>query len=173
MKKVIVSSIAVATMALSAGAQAAPFNYIDYAMGTVDYGSGASDGDYSNLSAVFETPIVPLISLESVDYGGADILKLGIGNYIELGSYTTLFGFVHYNDYDEADSDFSITAGVNSTLTDRLELRASYSTYTDHDGFDGFKVGLGYYFTENFSISGNYESLDFADITSFSARISF
>lgn len=173
MKKLIVSSIAAAAFAMSAGAQASAFNYIDYAMGTIDYDSGASDGDYSNLSAVFETPIVPLISLESIDFGGADILKIGIGNYVELGSYTSLYGFVHYNDYSHDDSDFSIRAGINSTLTDRLELRASYTTHTDHDGFDGFKVGLGYYFTENFSISGNYDMLDTANITSFSARISF
>jgi hypothetical protein len=173
MKKIIVSSIAAATLALSMGAHASAFNYIDYAMGTVEY-DGGGDADYSNLSAVFETPIVPLISLESIDLGGADILKLGIGTSIELGGYTHLYGFVHYNDYDDnGDNDFSLTAGIRSTLTDRLELRASYSTYTDRDSLDGYKIGLGYYLTKNFSLSGNYEALEFADIVSFSARLHF
>lgn len=174
MKKILVSGVAAAMFTLSMGAQATPFNYIDYTIGNIDYNNEGSDnGDYSAFTAVFETPIVPLVSLESLDLDNSDLLKLGIGAYTEIGSYTHLYGLVHFNDYDDEDSDFSLTAGLRSTLTDHLEFRASYSDYTDQDSLDGYKLSLGYYFTPNISVSGNYETFEFFDVISATARLNF
>lgn len=173
MKKMLVSGVAAAMFTLSVGAQATPFNYIDYTIGSIDFDSGADGEDYSAFTAVLETPIVPLISLESIDFNNSDILKLGIGAYTDIGTSSHLYGTVHFNDYDTEDSDFSLTAGIRSTLTDRLELRASFTDYTDQDGLDGYKLSLGYYFTQNISVSGNYEALEFSDIISATARLNF
>ncbi|MBD5771495.1 hypothetical protein [Marinomonas colpomeniae] len=172
MKKLIATGIAAAAMALSINATASPFNYVEYAIGNVEF-DGGGDGDYSALSASFETSVVPIVSLEMLDYNDFDVLKLGIGGYMEIGSSAHLFGLVHYNDYDNIDSDFSLTAGIRSTISDRLEVTASYTTYTDVDSLDGIALSLGYYFTENFSVAGHYEMLENSDVMAVSARLSF
>ena len=172
MKKFIVSGIAAATLALSMGAQAADVSYLDYEGGTLDYGNGF-DGDYSALSLTVETPIVPLFSVQVIDYDGVDILKAGVGGYAEVGT-GYVYGLVHYNDYDVIDSDFTLTAGVNAFLTESFEVRLSASEYTDHDGLSNVKAGLAYYLTESVSLSANYTSYDNdTDATTFSARLNF
>ena len=173
MKKLITASIAAATLTLSMGASASPFTYIDYAIGNVEY-DGGSDGDYSNLSISFETMFLPIFSLELVDFGGTDITKVGAGTAFAVGSASHIFGFVHYNDYSgNTDSDFSLRAGFRTTIGDRLEGTIAFTQYTDHDGLDSTKFSLGYYFTPNLSVAGNYEDLDSSNVISASARLSF
>ncbi|MFT2096981.1 hypothetical protein ACMUMQ_01375 [Marinomonas sp. 2405UD66-6] len=177
MKKLIQTGLAVAITAISIGVNAEPtVSYIEYAIGDMDHDSGSSD-DYSSLALTFETPIVPLLSLELAEYGGTEISRIGVGDYIEVGSASYLYGLVHFNDYDPdfIDSDFSLTAGVNAQLTERLELRLSLSEYTgdDTDGLSNTKIGLAYYLAGNASLSANYANHDSFNVVSFSARLNF
>ncbi|ETX10398.1 hypothetical protein MUS1_15295 [Marinomonas ushuaiensis DSM 15871] len=173
MKKLITASIAAATLTLSMGASASPFTYIDYAIGNVEH-DGGGDGDYSNLSISFETIVLPILSLELVDFSGTDITKIGAGTALAVGGSSHIFGFVHYNDYSgNTDSDFSLRAGFRTTIGDRLEGTIAFTQYTDHDYYDSTKFSLGYYFTPNLSVAGNYEDLDSSNVISASARLSF
>lgn len=173
MKKIIATGIAAAA-ALSMNANASPMTFVDYTIGTINYDASSEDGDYSAFTASIETPVVPLVSLEAIDFNGTDILKLGIGASFEIGSSSHIYGLVHYNDYsDDNDSDFSIRVGLRSTITDRLEVRLSHTQYTDLDSLDNTKFSLGYYFTQNFSVSGNYQTADSYNIMSATARLSF
>ncbi|MEO9273840.1 hypothetical protein ABFY09_03190 [Marinomonas sp. 5E14-1] len=177
MKKLIQTGLAVAITAASIGVNAEPtVSYVEYAIGDIDYDSGGS-ADYSSLALTFETPIVPLLSLELAEYGSLEVSRIGVGDYIEVGSASYLYGLVHFNDYnlDHIDSDFSLTAGVNAQLTERLELRLSLSEFTgdDTDSLSNTKVGLAYYLAENASLSANYASHDVFNVVSFSARLNF
>ncbi|WP_417537249.1 hypothetical protein [Marinomonas sp.] len=173
MKRIMAAGIAATAICLSMNANASSMTYVDYSIGTVDYDSSSSSGDYSAFTASIETPILPLISVESIDLNDFDILKLGIGASIDLGSASNIYGLVHYNDYDDEDSDISFRVGINSTISDRLEVRLSHTMYSDQDGRDNTKLSLGYYLTQNFSVSGNYAVADTYNIMSATARLSF
>lgn len=174
MKSIIATGIAAAVISLSMNAHASPMTYVDYTIGTVDYDAGSDDGDYSALTASIETPILPIISIESIDLNDFDILKLGLGASFDAGSATNIYGLVHYNDYEgNVDSDISFRVGINSTISDRLEVRLSHTLYSDQDGLDNTKLSLGYYLTQNFSLSGNYQMADNYNIMSATARLSF
>lgn len=173
MKNIIATGIAATVISLSMNAHASPMTYVDYTMGTIDYDAGSDDGDYSALTASIETPILPLISIESIDLNDFDILKLGLGASFDAGSATNIYGLVHYNDYEDDDSDISFRVGINSTISDRLEVRLSHTMYSDQDALDNTKLSLGYYLTPNFSISGNYQLADNYNIMSATARLSF
>ena len=179
MKKIIQTGLAIAIAAASIGANAAPtVSYLEYAIGDIDYDSNIIDnGDYSSLALTVKTPIVPLLALELAEYESIEISRIGVGNYIEVGSASHLYGIVHFNDYDSNyyDSDFSLTAGINAQLTERLELRLSLTEHTDDDNdvFSNTKVGLAYYLAGNASLSANYADHDGLNIVSFSARLNF
>jgi len=179
MKKIIKTGLAVAIAAVSISANAAPtVSYLEYAIGDIDFDNNAiDDGDYSSLALTVKTPIVPLLALELAEYESIEISRIGVGNYIEVGSASHLYGLVHFNDYDDSfyDSDFSLTAGVNAQLTERLELRLSLTEHTDNDNeaFSNTKVGLAYYLAGNASLSANYADHDNFNVVSFSARLNF
>lgn len=175
MKKIILSGVTATMLSLSTGAQASPFNYVDYAIGTINYDNNVdSDGDYSSLSLSFETPIVPIVQLEITDQNGYDEIALGAGIYSELGTYSHIYGIVHYVNDDSDDDDIRLTAGLRTTVTDHLEFTGEIrSDITDDDSDIDYKFSLGYYFTENFSVAGNYQILDHANILSASARFNF
>ncbi|WP_137170088.1 hypothetical protein [Marinomonas sp. FW-1] len=173
MKNIIATGVAAAAISLSMNANASPLTFIDYTMGNIDYDSGADDGDYSAFTVSIDTLVIPLISIESIDFNDADILKFGIGASAGIGRASQIYGLVHYNDYDDEDSDFSFRVGLNSSLTDRVEARLSYTMYSDQDYFDNTKLSLGYYFTQNFSLAGNYQIADDYNILSATARLSF
>ena len=178
MKKIITTAIATAITALSFNAYAnieSPFTYLEYSVGNIEYDFTDEDGDYSALTGSLELPMlpIPILSVELIDFGGFDITKIGGGSYLQFGAATHLYGLIHYNDYDEEDSDFSLTAGVRHIIMDNLYVNASWTEYTDQDGLDGAKVSLGYYLHEYVSVSANYQALDAADVLSISARISF
>tara|TARA_R110001606_G_scaffold387817_1_gene552767 strand:- start:400 stop:921 length:522 start_codon:yes stop_codon:yes gene_type:complete len=173
MKSIITTGIAAALVSLSMNTHASPMTFVDYTVGTVDYDSGADNGDYSAFTVSIDTLIIPLISIEAIDINDFDILKLGLGASAGIGRASQIYGLVHYNDYDDEDSDFSFRVGFNSSLADRLELRLSHTMYSDQDGLDNSKLSLGYYFTKNFSLSGNYQTADNYDILSATARLSF
>lgn len=173
MKNIIATGIAAAAISLSMNASASPMTFIDYTMGTIDYDSGADNGDYSAFTVSIDTLIIPLISVEAIDLNDSDILKFGLGASAGIGRASQIYGLVHYNDYDDEDSDFSFRVGFNSSLADRLELRLSHTMYSDEDSLDNTKLSLGYYFTRNFSLSGNYQTADDYDILSATARLSF
>lgn len=173
MKNIIATGVAAAAISLSMNASASPMTFIDYTMGTIDYDSGANDGDYSAFTVSIDTLIIPLISVESIDFNESDILKVGIGASAGIGRVSQIYGLVHYNDYDDEDSDFSFRVGLNSSLTERVEARLSHTMYSDIDSLDNTKLSLAYYFTRNFSLSGNYQTADNYNILSATARLSF
>ena len=174
MKRIMAAGIAATAICLSMNANASSMTYVDYSIGTVDYDSSSSSGDYSAFTASIETPILPLISIESIDLNDSNILKLGIGASIGIGSASNIYGLVHYNDYEgNTDSDISFRVGINSTISDRLEVRLSHTMYSDQDGLDNTKLSLGYYLTQNCSVSGNYAVADTYNIMSATARLSF
>ena len=173
MKNLIATGIAATAISLSMNASASPMTFVDYTVGTVDYDSGADNGDYSAFTVSIDTLIIPLISIEAIDINDFDILKLGLGASADIGRASQIYGLVHYNDYDNEDSDFSFRVGFNSSLADRLELRLSHTLYSDQDSLDNTKLSLGYYFTRKFSLSGNYQIADNYDILSATARLSF
>ncbi|MDB4836924.1 hypothetical protein OAH87_00455 [Marinomonas sp.] len=174
MKTLILTGITASLLALSSAANASPFNYVDYTIGTISYDySGVEDGDYSSLSASFETSIVPIIDLQSWDFDGGDSLWLGAGAYAEIGAYSHLYGIVHYVSTDD-DDEVSLTAGVRSTIADRLELSAELQTLlTDSDANNSYTLSLGYYFTENVSVAGEYIISDNYSILGVGARYSW
>ena len=174
MKTLIATGIAATFLSLSMNTHASSMTYVDYSIGTVDYDSSSSSGDYSALTASIETPILPLISIESIDLDDFDILKLGVGASFDAGTATNIYGLVHFNEYEgNTDSDISFRVGINSTISDRLEVRLSHTMYSDQDGLDNTKLSLGYYLTPNFSLSGNYQVADNFNIMSATARLSF
>ncbi|UTV98258.1 hypothetical protein KDW99_13395 [Marinomonas rhizomae] len=173
MKNIIATGIAATAISLSMNASASPMTFVDYTIGTIDYDSGAGDGDYSAFTVSIDTLIIPLISVEAIDFNDSDVLKVGLGAYADIGQASQIYGLVHYNDYDYDDSDFSFRVGFRSSLTDRLEARLSHTMYSDQDYLDNTKFSLGYYFTQNFSLSGNYQSADNYNIMSATARLSF
>lgn len=177
MKKMLVSGAVAALFTLSMGAQAeSPFNYIDYAIGTIDYDHTSSNGDYSSFSASFETPIAPFILVESTDYNGYDELVVGAGTFGDLGSSSHIYGIIHYvsTDGENNDDEIRLTAGIRSSLADRLEFGAKIrNDITDDNAENVYKLSLNYYLTRNLSFAGNYEIFDSVDILSASARFSF
>ncbi|RBP85711.1 hypothetical protein EBI01_02195 [Marinomonas rhizomae] len=174
MKNIIATGVAATIISLSMNTHASSMTFVDYTLGTVDYDAGSDDGDYSALTASIETPIIPIISVESIDLNDFDILKAGLGSSIDVGSASNIYGLIHYNDYEgSTDSDFSFRVGINSTISDRLEVRLSHTLYSDQDGLDNTKLSLGYYLTPHFSLSGNYQIADNFNIMSATARLSF
>jgi len=182
MKKIITTAIATAITALSFNVQAegiaaSPFTYLEYSAGNIDYDyTGADDGDYSALTGSLELPmlIIPILSAELVDFNDADITKLGAGSYLQFGTGTYLYGLIHYNDYEDDDSDFSLRAGVSHRFIDNnLEVKLEHTTYTDIDFLDGTKLSVGYYFHPNFSLSGSYQVSDDYNIVALGAKLSF
>ena len=179
MNKIITTAIATAITTLSFNASAnteSPFTYLEYSVGNIEYDFRNNDGDYSAFSGSLELPmlILPILSAELIDYDGFDITKLGAGSYLQFGADTHLYGLIHYNDYDnDEDSDFSLTVGLRHSVIESVYVDASWVEYTDRDELDGAELSLGYQLHENFSVSANYQALEYSDILSVSARISF
>ena len=168
MKKILLAGLAVTTLALSTGAQAATFTYIDYGFGKIDPdNSNPSDDGYSSLSGAFELSNGPFIAAESTEYGSLDVTAIGAGIYAPVGRASSLFGMLQLvkadwgNNNDE--TGYRFTAGLRSSLADRLEFEGKIKyddVYRETDS--SFALGLRYYMTKNFSIGANYDVAQFS-----------
>ncbi|MCV2403205.1 hypothetical protein OFY17_09975 [Marinomonas sp. C2222] len=160
MKKVILSTLAASLISLSTASYAeGPFNYIDFTLGNISYDNSGS-GTYSALTTSFETEVVPLVNVKTQDFDGSDSLWLGAGAYTEVGTYSHLYGLLHYVN-DDGDNDVSLTTGVRSTVSDRIDLGVEMLVIlTDSDQANQYTISAGYYFTEKLSVSGKYITSD-------------
>jgi hypothetical protein len=164
MKNIILSGLTATACALSAGAQAGPFDYIDYGFGKIDPDSSSSSDDYSSLSGAFQTSAGPFIALETTEYGELDVLAIGAGVYAPVGGQSNVFGMLQYIKADYGNNDetgFRISAGVRTTLTNRVELEGKIKhddVYSQTD--TSFAAALRYYVTPNFSVAANYDTAE-------------
>lgn len=181
MRKFFKTAIATAITVLSFNVNAeamSPFTFIEYSIGTIDYDGNdlSDDGDYEAFSGSLELQmlIVPLLSIERLDFNGYHVTKIGAGSYLQFGGSSHIYALAHYNDYSGGDDgDLSLTAGVRHTFTENIEGNASIAEYTDRDGLDGYKLSLAYYFHPSFSVSGNYHILESSDVIAVAAKLSF
>ncbi|KZN13645.1 hypothetical protein [Marinomonas sp. TW1] len=180
MKKILLSSLATAAVTLSTGTYAESlFTYLDYGFGKVDVSS--SDDGYTSLSGAFETSAGPYVAFESTEYGSLDVMAVGAGMYSGVGSQSNIFGQLQYVQVDIGRNDetgFRITAGVRTTISDRVELEGKFKyddVFSDTDS--SFAVAARYYVTKNFSVAANYDTAEIAgynyDAMFASLRLSF
>ncbi|NVK72424.1 hypothetical protein C0J08_07550 [Marinomonas sp. CT5] len=167
MKKILLAGLAATTIALSTGAQAATFTYLDYGFGKIDPdNSNPSNDDYSSLSGAFELGNGPFIAAESTEYGDLDVTAIGAGIYAPVGRASNLFGTLQLVKADYGNNDetgYRFTAGLRSSLADRLEFEGKFK-YDDvfRETDSSFALALRYYMTKNFSIGANYDVAQFA-----------
>jgi len=180
MTTIVKTLIANSIIAFSISAQAnsvSPFTYLDYAVGTIDYDKSIhNDGDYSALSGSLELPslILPLLSLELIDYDNVDVTKVGTGSYLQFDQHSFLYGLVHYNDYGgDLDSDLSLRVGFRHFFNQNIAGNITHTAYFDNDFLDETKLSVDYYLHPNFSLSANYALLENYNVASIGARINF
>lgn len=180
MNKLLLTGFTAVAFTLSTAAQAESiFTFIDYGTGTVDVDS--SDDEYTSLSGAFETSGGPYVAFESTEYGSLDVMAVGAGVYSGVGSQSNIFGQLQYVEVDLGRSDetgFRLTAGIRTTISDRVELEGKFKyddVFSDTDS--SFAVAARYYVTKSFSVAANYDTAEIAgynyDAMFASLRLSF
>lgn len=166
MKKVLLTGLTATACFLSTNVLAESlFTFIEYSKGTVDVDS--SDDEYTSLSGAFETSGGPYVAFESTEYGSLDVMAVGAGVYSSVGSQSNLFGQLQYVEVDLGSTEetgFRLTAGLRTTISDRVELEGKVKyddVFSETDS--SFAVAARYYVTKNFSIAANYDTAEIAD----------
>lgn len=168
MKKLNALGLSVVLGVMSAGAYADNFTYVDYGYGVIDPDNISSDGTYSSLSGAVELGSPYFIAVELTNYKDTgiydtNITAVGLGAYVPMGTFSTIYGIAQIVDSDETSDnyDMRLTAGIRSTISDRVELEGKIKFDDVEDNTDTSYVGtVRYYFTSQLSLAGNYESSD-------------
>ncbi|GGN30779.1 MULTISPECIES: hypothetical protein [Marinomonas] len=163
MKKLLLSSLAATAFTLSMTAHANTFTYLDYGFGSIDPDYTVANDDFSSLSGAFEFGKGAFIAAESTEYGSIDLMAIGAGVYAPVGRASSLFGILQFVDVDwnnnnDDDTGYRLTAGLRSSLADRLEIEGKLKyddVFSETDS--SFALGLRFYITRNFSIAANYD----------------
>lgn len=148
------------------------YSFVDFASSDID------------LSAVVTNPTTTLTGEDEFDFTS---IRAGVGYRVSLNFRTDLYAEVSYDsvdldfgsltgqdDFDTDAQDVGAALGIRAMLTDNLELRA-YGRYTNvgdvdlnnsagaFDADTPFGVGFGYTLVRGLSITGDYESGEFAN----------
>ncbi len=176
--------IATAGLTVSASTMAAPgisYNYaaLQFVDQDVDDYDCNQDGLRLSGSLELNDDFFALGSLSDVSGGrcGSETISAGIGYHTLFGADSSVYGALSFEnvsvDHGESDSGLVVAGGLRGFINNNVEAKVELSHHTAHDGNTVLGGGLAYWFSSQFSVTGDVGIGSEASEIALGARMNF